>query len=130
MDLKKYARYGKFFFSKAPFYTIFYITARCNARCAHCFYFEEIENAHNRDELSLDEIEQIARNWGDMLILTLAGGEPYLRSDLPEIVRVFKEHTGLEIAAIPSNGILTDRTVATVERLLEENPDLFFRFTL
>ena len=129
MDLKKFARYGKFFFSKAPFYTIFYITARCNARCAHCFYFEEIEDAHNRDELSLDEIEKIARNWGEMLILNLAGGEPYLRNDLPEIVKVFKENTGLEICAIPSNGILTDRTLTTVERLLKENPDLFFRFT-
>jgi len=129
MKLKKYFRWIKFYFSKIPFYTIFYITSHCNARCAHCFNWRLIENSNIRKELTLEEIEKIAKNWGEMLILNLTGGEPYLRDDLIEIVGLFKKYTGVEIIAIPSNGFLTEKIVKTVKTLLEKFPDLHFRFT-
>ncbi len=129
MKFSKYIRWLKFYFSKIPFYTIFYITSRCNARCAHCFLWRLTEDSSNRRELTLDEIELIAKKWGDMLILNLTGGEPYLRKDLPEIVKLFKKYTGIEIIAIPSNGFLTDKILKTIKKLLKDFPDLFFRFS-
>lgn len=129
MKLSKYIRWIKFYFSRIPFYTIFYITSRCNARCAHCFNWRLIKESEKRKELNLKEIELIAKNWGDMLILNLTGGEPYLRNDLPEIVKLFKKYTGIEIIAIPSNGFLTDRILKTIKKLLKDFPDLFFRFS-
>lgn len=128
MKLKKYFRWIKFYFSRIPFYTIFYITSRCNARCAHCFNWRIVEDSDKRKELTLEEIEKIAKNWGDMLILNLTGGEPYLRDDLAEIVGLFKKYTDVEIIAIPSNGFLTDKILETINKLLKNFPDLYFRF--
>ncbi len=65
IKIKKYFRWAKFFFSSRPFYVIFYITSRCNAKCMHCFNWKLIENTAERKELTLDEIEQIAKKWGD-----------------------------------------------------------------
>jgi MoaA/NifB/PqqE/SkfB family radical SAM enzyme len=127
--IKKYLRWIKFYFSSNPFYLIFYITSRCNARCDHCFNWKLVEDSPNRKELTLKEIEKMAKNWGDMLIVNLAGGEPYLRSDLPEIVALFKKYTGVEIIAIPSNGLATDITLQMIEKLLIRFSDIHFRFT-
>jgi len=126
-NLSKYLKWFHCYFSSIPFYTIFYVTAQCNARCVHCFNWELIEGYADRNELSIDEIELIAKNWGRMLIVNLAGGEPYLRDDLPEIVRVFKKYTDVDIVAIPSNGFLTDRVLGIVNKLLERFPDIYFR---
>ena len=128
MKFKKYFRWIKFYFSKIPFYTIFYVTSRCNARCAHCFNWRLVDSSSQRKELTLEEIEKIAKNWGDILILNLTGGEPYLREDLAEIVGLFKKYTGVEIIAIPSNGFLTDKILEMVKNLLKKFPDLYFRF--
>lgn len=129
MHLSKYIRWAKFYFSNIPFYIIFYVTSRCNAKCAHCFNWKLLEESPNRKELSLEEIESIAKNWGDILIANLAGGEPYLRKDLPEIVRILKKYSGVEIIAIPSNGLLTDGIIEIINKLLKDFPELYFRFT-
>lgn len=127
--MPKIFRWLKFYFSKIPFYTIFYITPYCNAKCAHCFLWKMTDTAAQRREMSIEEIEKIAKNWGKMLILNLTGGEPYLREDLPEIVRLFRKHTGVDIIAIPSNGFATERILKTINKLLEDFPDIFFRFS-
>ena len=68
-------------------YLIFFITARCNARCSFCFYWEEIENASKRRELRLEEIDQITAKLKHLLYLSIGGGEPFLRADLAEVAR-------------------------------------------
>lgn len=129
MNFKKYFYWVKTYFSTIPFYTIFYITSRCNAMCQHCFNWKLIEDAANHKELSLKEIEKIAKNWGHMIMLNLGGGEPYLRNDIPEIVEIFKKYTDVEIVGLPSNGILTEKILAIIKKLLTQFPDIHFRFT-
>ena len=48
MNFKKLFRWVKTYFAQTPFYTIFYITSRCNARCQHCFNWKLIEDSPNR----------------------------------------------------------------------------------
>ena len=50
------------YFSGQPSYLIYFVTAVCNARCKHCFYWEEIASAKARSELKLEEIEKIAKS--------------------------------------------------------------------
>ncbi len=126
--IKKYFRWVEFYFSSIPFYAIFYVTSRCNARCAHCFAWKLVDDSNRRKEMSLEEIEKIAKNWGKMLIVNLTGGEAYLRDDLPEIVEIFKKYTGVEIVAIPSNGFMTEKILEIINKLLKRFPDLHFRF--
>jgi len=51
--------------------------------------------------------------------LTITGGEPYLRSDLPEICRIFSEVNETRSITIPTNGLLTDRIVTMTKEMLQ-----------
>ena len=103
-----------------PTVLIFFITARCNARCAHCFYWQEINN--KSDELSLDEIEKIASSLQHPVHLSLTGGEPFLRKDIYDITKIFFLNNGCRNIGIASNGYLTDRIIDTCETVLQNFP--------
>ena len=48
------------FFNKvgeAPFHFVHFVTAKCNAKCNHCFYYKNINK--KRNELNLEEIEKV-----------------------------------------------------------------------
>lgn len=111
------------YFSAEPSYLIFFVTAVCNARCKHCFYWEEIASANAKKELKLPEIEKIAKSL-NLIYLSIGGGEPFLRSDLAEIVELFYRHSGLLYCNIVTNGFYTDRTLKAVKRILKNCPRL------
>lgn len=111
------------YFSKDPCYLILFATAACNARCKHCFYWEEIGSANVRGELSLEELEKIASSLR-LIYLSIGGGEPFLRSDLAEVVEAFYRRSGLLYCNIVTNGFYTDRVLRVVERVLERCPRL------
>lgn len=75
-------------FKDCPVYVQFYVTARCNFTCRQCNVI--YANSDVR-ECTLDEIERIADNLSaiGVAIVLLTGGEPFLRADLPEIIRIF-----------------------------------------
>ncbi|MBI5191155.1 MAG: radical SAM protein [Nitrospirae bacterium] len=64
------------------------VTYRCQFRCSICDFWKTKHKAE--EELSLDDIRVI----GDKLarygtfIISLAGGEPLIREDLPDIIRI------------------------------------------
>ncbi|PJE57907.1 MAG: hypothetical protein COU81_03520 [Candidatus Portnoybacteria bacterium CG10_big_fil_rev_8_21_14_0_10_36_7] len=105
--------------SRKPKYIILYVTARCNARCKMCFYWKEINNASNQTELTLDEIDKISHSFGMLQYVTLTGGEPSLRNDLPNITRIFDENNQVQFVSIPTNSIQVDNIQATVEEILK-----------
>lgn len=111
------------YFSKDPCYLILFATAACNARCKHCFYWEEIGSANVRNELRLEEIERIADSLR-LIYLSIGGGEPFLRSDLAEVVEAFYRRSGLLYCNIVTNGFYTDRVMRAVERILDRCPRL------
>jgi len=103
-------------------YLIFFVTSRCNARCATCFYWQEMERASG--DLSLDEIEQTASHLGPLETLLLSGGEPTLRTDLAELVATFFRRNGVRHVGLPTNGLLPDRACETVEKIFALCPGL------
>ncbi len=112
------------YLSPHPSYLILFVTAACNARCKHCFYWSEIESANPREELKLDEIAKIAKSLSPLIYLTIAGGEPFLRPDLAQVVETFYRDSGLLYLNIVTNGHYTERVVKTVEALLLGCPRL------
>ncbi len=99
-----------------PVNLIFFVTSRCNLLCTHCFYWEELNK--KKDELRLDEIEALSRSLPNLLSLSLTGGEPYLRPDLPDIAEAFERNSHVRNIQIPSNGLLVEKTVVRAEQLL------------
>lgn len=100
-----------------PNYLIAFVTARCNLRCPHCFYLDEIEAAAKHRELTVDEYERISRNLPALIQLTCTGGETFLREDIDEIVWAFYRNSGTRFITLTTAGTLVDQTVKKVEEI-------------
>jgi len=115
-------RWGrKIFFKKniLPEQITFFVTDRCDLRCQHCFYREKLNKGK---EPSLWEIKKVSKNLGKFSFLTLTGGEPFLREDLPEIAEVFALQNEVGRISIPTNGFLPERIFSISERILKKCP--------
>jgi MoaA/NifB/PqqE/SkfB family radical SAM enzyme len=111
------------YFSSYPSYCIFFITAVCNARCKHCFYWEEIGSAKSSKELKLEEIQKMADSM-NLIYLSIGGGEPMIRPDLADVVKAFYDRAGLLYCNIVTNGFYVDKTRKIVSQILRECPRL------
>ena len=105
-----------------PSYLIYFVTARCNAKCESCFYWKETESAAERSELTPEETIKIAEKLPRLLQLTLSGGEPFMREDLFDLVSPIIEKSRPGFLSIPSNGIMTERIIKTAQQLLSRFP--------
>jgi MoaA/NifB/PqqE/SkfB family radical SAM enzyme len=123
-DIPKYAKFAKHLLVKnktLPLYLVFFITERCLAKCKHCLLGEKRVGL---EELTLAEIEKISRSLGRILFLLPTGGEPFLRDDIAEIVRIFYRNNHTANVGIPTNGFLTEKIVPAVRSILDSCPDL------
>jgi len=102
---------------QTPAALIFFVTSRCNLRCSHCFYWQEL-NA-NEDELSINEIRKIASSLKHPVSLSLTGGEPFIRKDVKEIIEAFCQGCRTKEVGIATNGTLTEATIETIHSVLE-----------
>jgi MoaA/NifB/PqqE/SkfB family radical SAM enzyme len=100
---------------------IFFITSRCNARCETCFYHEELNRP---GDLTFEEVARVSATMPAITDLWLSGGEPTLRHDASEIIRLFVENNGVRRVIIPTNGLLKARTFEIVDRALGLHPNL------
>ncbi len=110
------------YFSDYPSYLIFFVTSRCNARCKMCFNWEKQNGEQVKRELSLDEIYKISRNFKNLLQLTVTGGEPFLRNDIPEIANYFYLNSGTRLFTIPTNAFFPEKIEEAVSKILQECP--------
>lgn len=67
------------------------ITGRCNFRCVHCYHTFE---RYSADEISLEDFEILFEKLYKMgvFVITISGGEPFLRKDLLEILKLGKKY--------------------------------------
>lgn len=100
---------------------IFFVTSKCNLRCQHCFYWRSLNKS---DDLRFEEIEKISQNLPNFNLLLLSGGEPFLREELVEIIRLFWKNNRISFVGIPTNGTLTTRIVSQTKKILEIDPKL------
>jgi len=124
MSLMNYLKFApRILYKKgaSPLYFVLFVTKNCNARCGHCLL-----GSHERHtgELTIDEIEKVSRSMDDMIFFTPTGGEPFLRKDLPEIVKIFHKNNHAPNVGIPTNGSLMSRVVDGTREMLDACPDL------
>ena len=102
------------------------VTSLCDMRCTHCFFTEELDDAPRKKlQMTTREAESISETLGGNLgVLILAGGEPFIRKDLPEIARAFYKNNRLESLVITSNGQIPQRIFPDVRRIFAECPQL------
>ncbi|HBR58730.1 MAG TPA: hypothetical protein DEA22_14875, partial [Blastocatellia bacterium] len=110
----------------SPVFLNILVTSVCDMRCTHCFFTEELDDRPRKKlQMKATEIARISETLGGNLgVLVLAGGEPFTRKDLPEIVRAFYENNKLDSVYLMSNGQIHQRIFPDVTRILEECPNL------
>jgi MoaA/NifB/PqqE/SkfB family radical SAM enzyme len=113
----------KKYFKKDLFQLIYHVTFKCNARCKFCFNWKEL-NQNEKKELSLEEMNKIARSMPNFDWLLLSGGEPSLRQDIAEIVGIFYKNNGIKHLTLPTNGLLPKRIFEIVRNLLNNYKNL------
>lgn len=111
-----------------PFVTL-YVTTRCDERCIHCFYWDELNPKPNVD-FTLAEFERTLGSMGEIFNLFIGGGEPFLRADLAEIVLAAHRTNGVANVYVPTNGQHTEQLVSTLSRVLPQAAGLRFHLNL
>lgn len=94
------------------------VTYRCNARCTMCSRYKAPSKPE--EELSIETIRKLP----EMYFTNITGGEPFIRTDIKEIVReLYKKSDRIVIS---TNGFFTDRIVD----LCREFPDIGIRISI
>jgi len=82
------------------------ITRGCNLACTYC---SELPVPAFGEHPSMEELTIMSRNLKGVERVILTGGEPLLRSDLLDVVSLFRDYPA---RAIATNGTLVDRNLA------------------
>jgi len=101
-----------------PLYAGWGLSYECNARCVHCNRWKEKNG--NKARLSTSEIRRVARELKEtgVRFVCIAGGEPLLIEDLPEIIRYMKS-LGLITSLCTNGALLAERADALVSSGLD-----------
>ncbi|GKT10737.1 radical SAM protein [Desulforhabdus sp. TSK] len=113
-----------------PSYLVFFVTSRCNCHCSMCFNRENVECNHPPAELSLAEVETVARSLKPLPQLLLSGGEPFLRRDVASLVTAFYRFSATRQVSIPTNGTLPGPIFRAVQDILDQCPDAYLNINL
>ena len=86
--------------------------------------------ARKEKDLKLNEIEKIFKSLGNIYFFNISGGEPFLRKDLPEIIRLACLYLKPRIIHIPTNAIASERirdlTVQSLEMINQYDSNVPF----
>ena len=94
------------------------VTYRCNARCSMCNRYKAPSKPE--EEISIETIKKLPK----MYFTNITGGEPFIRTDLKDIVReLYKKSDRIVIS---TNGFFTDRIV----ELCKEFPQIGIRISI
>jgi len=83
------------------------VTDRCNLRCIYCMPLEGVPQMSHSELLSYEEIQTVVRAAAELGInrIRLTGGEPLVRAELPELVRMLSRIEGIEELSLTTNGV-------------------------
>jgi cyclic pyranopterin phosphate synthase len=91
------------------------VTDRCNFRCPYCMPKEVFGPGYpflkDPQLMTLDELTRIVRAFRAFGVekVRITGGEPLLRPDVPELIRVLKQELGVPDVALTTNGWLLEK---------------------
>lgn len=105
-----------------PIFLIWEVTNRCNSRCVTCFNWDKVMDVRKR-ELDLKQLEKVTKTMKThLLALALTGGEPFIREDLVDGLKIFYKNTKMNFLTIPTNAIHTDYILEQTKKILDFFP--------
>ncbi|MFO7977737.1 MAG: radical SAM protein [Bacteroidales bacterium] len=87
------------------------VTDRCNLRCRYCMPEEGVGYIAHKDILSFEEIREVVQAAVSMGVdkVRLTGGEPLVRKDIVELVRMIAAVPGIKDLSMTTNAISLER---------------------
>ena len=88
------------------------ITDVCNFKCGYCLpNGYQADKSDNRKFLYLEEIKRLAKGLSELGVckIRLTGGEPTVRKDFFDIVKIIKNNSGIKKTVITTNGYRLDK---------------------
>jgi GTP 3',8-cyclase len=84
------------------------VTDRCNLRCSYCMPEQDYVWLPREDVLTFEEMADLTGYFTDLGVdrVRLTGGEPLLRRDVPELIRLLRQNRRVADIALTTNGIL------------------------
>ena len=99
------------------------ITDVCNFKCGYCLpNGYQKDKSDNRTFLSLEEVRRLAKGLSELGVskIRLTGGEPTVRKDFFDIVKILKQNSGIKKTVITTNGYKLDQLA---EQIIESGLD-------
>ena len=83
------------------------VTDRCNFRCLYCMPLEGLQWLPKSDILSYEEIADVVSQLAPLGLrrLRITGGEPTIRPNLDELIRMLRAIPAVEDIALSTNGV-------------------------
>jgi len=84
------------------------VTDKCNLRCTYCMPVEGLAWIDRDEFLTYEEIASVVRQMAGQGLrrVRITGGEPLVRRDLPDLVRLLAGIAGIEDIALSTNAVL------------------------
>lgn len=102
----------------------FTTTWKCNSKCVTCGIWKDKTAGQN--DLSVEEIDKFSRSkyFKKVEYITISGGEPTLRNDLPDIFSVLHKNIPTASFGITTHGMSPEIEERIFTKILKDNPDI------
>lgn len=115
-----------------PVFLDYAVTWRCNARCVMCDTWQNKDGAEL--EITPDQWRGILKRDADFISgvrkVGLTGGEPFIRPDLVELIRIFHQAIPKARISVVSNGLMTERILERLAEIKSFCPQMVFSVSL
>ncbi|MGZ8600455.1 MAG: GTP 3',8-cyclase MoaA [Actinomycetota bacterium] len=90
------------------------VTDRCNFRCTYCMPAEGLAWLPKTEILTFEELTRLLSLFVRLGVrsVKVTGGEPTVRADLPDLIRMFRSVAPAIDLSMTTNGVLLDRLAA------------------
>lgn len=99
------------------------VTLLCNSRCIHC----DIWKNRGLDFLPISVYKKLPST---LTMVDITGGEPFLRNDIPDIVRIIHNTCPRARILITTNGFLPAKIKTQAKKIVTIDPEIAFRLSL
>ncbi len=102
-------------FRSNPVDAVIAVTNRCNAQCVMC----NIWKIKTNYDLPLAQLASLPTSLKD---INISGGEPFLRTDIVEIIEIIRKRCPQARIILSSNGLLSSRILKVMKSVLAIDP--------
>ena len=96
-----------------PGFVTFFNTDRCNLKCVFCDVWKV--QSPKKSELTTEQTKTIFRKLPKFDVFRISGGEPFLRSDISDIVNFVDENNKPFMVHLTTNGVLKQNIIRNFE---------------